>query len=200
MKKRTSTLVTILLIALLATSTVYAGGNVKLSGKVSLGSLHFDGSMTGLGGYTQGVTIKFTGYGLPVIQCVNNDDGHEEHGLNPAPVQTSTEQKISSSTTVIEKGKAPVGVEITNEEIQASFSSNDGCQDLRKHHNDHDDDDDWTAILVDVQWTKATIDVYNGGDTEGTLLRSQVYKCSYSPSFPNYTSFSCPLTQDISYH
>jgi len=191
MKKRISTLATILLIALLATSTVYAGGNIKLSSvQITKGSLDFSGLMTGLGGYTQGVTVAFTAIGKPIIRCTasDGDSGDIEHSKTTVLGQ----QQVPNSTIIVDKGKVPVG--ITVDFTVDQLGGDQLCETFRQN----DPDDVWTAHLIDTIWTQANIDVYNGANTEGTLLRHQEYTCDTTTETKTFVS--CPLTLDQSFH
>src|ERR1044071_9918987 len=60
MKKNLYTILSVLLIAMLSTSTVYAGG-LKLYGAFSIGSLIFSGSATGLGNTDVTIVINAIG-------------------------------------------------------------------------------------------------------------------------------------------
>jgi hypothetical protein len=200
MKRNFSTLFSVIMMALLVTSTVYAGGAVKLSGKISIGSLHFDGTATGLGGYSQGVTITLTGIGQPRVQCINTE-GEEQDGQYQGNTKILGSQTITSATIIVDKGKVPVGIDITDAQIEAAIASqiDPACQQVRQHDGDNDDDD-WTAVLKDVIWSQANIDVYNGADTSGLLLRHQVYTCTTVDPTADTLNTSCSLTSDTSYH
>ena len=68
MKRTPFYVATALLLIVVMTSPSTAGGAVKLSGvQFSLGSLIATGTVTGLGGYTQGVTAELTASGTPVV-------------------------------------------------------------------------------------------------------------------------------------
>src|SRR5215217_6346348 len=71
-KKVFSLLITVLMVLATTTSTVLAGGNVGLkSALFTIGSLDLDGTLTGLGGYTDGVQADLTATGTPVVTCVS---------------------------------------------------------------------------------------------------------------------------------
>ena len=70
MKNKLSIVLTLLLIATLSTSTVFAGGAVKLSNVTfGLGSLIASGFASGLG--NTDVTVVLDASGVPAVTCVN---------------------------------------------------------------------------------------------------------------------------------
>ena len=200
MKRIFSTLFSVLMIAMLITSVAYAGGAVKLNGVISIASLHFDGTATGLGGYNQGVTITLTGSGQPRVQCINNE-GEEEDGQFPGSIKILGSQTITSATIIVDKGKVPVAIDITNDQIKAAVAPqlDAACQSVREHDGDSDDDD-WTAVFKDVVWSQAIVDVYNGANTSGLLLREQTYTCTTADPKADVLNTTCSLTSDISFH
>jgi hypothetical protein len=189
MKSKISILLSIMLIVLLTTTTVYAGGSVKLSGAITKGSLDFSGLMTGLGGYTQGVTVSFTAFGKPLIHCTasDGDSGDIEH----SETRLLGELQVPNSTIIVDKGKVPVGVS-----VDFTVDGLGGSNVLCKTFIDRDPDDTWTAQLVDTTWTRANIDVYNGAGTSGAQLRHQEYTCNTATETKTFVS--CPLTLDQS--
>jgi hypothetical protein len=187
MKRILSTTLKVLLVVLLTTSTVYAGGNVKLSGGFRAGSLHFDGIMTGLGGYKDGVTVELIGIGIPVVTCTD-EDGLTTQGVNPSTVSGEGEVFVAT-TLILKNGKSPVAVEVANgepEDFQLT-STQGGCH-----------DDDCSATVTEILWTKAILKVYKGEGTAGPLLLKQTYACD--PSKQSGSSVSCTLVSQKSYH
>ncbi|HSM71387.1 MAG TPA: hypothetical protein VK851_07570, partial [Anaerolineales bacterium] len=78
MKRSLYTIWSVLLIAMLMATPVYAG-NIKLSGSFSGGSIHFNGDATGVGGYYDGITLELIGIGIPEVVCTNQG-GNESPG------------------------------------------------------------------------------------------------------------------------
>ena len=185
MKRKFSTILTVLLIAMLATSTVGAAGAIKLSGSFSLGSLHFNGTMTGIGGYPDGVTVELIGFGIPVTLCTNQG-GTQAPGQNPPKVSTNGEQFITPDL-ISKKGKAEVGV-VTGDLINTVLPGKaGGCP-----------NNNWSAAIVNILWTDAILNVYNGQGNTGSLLLKQVYQCN--PALQTATTLSCTLVSETSTH
>jgi hypothetical protein len=159
MNRKFSTILTFLLLLALSTSTVGAAGAIKLSGGFRLGSLIFDGSMTGLGGYRDGVTVTLVGSGIPVVTCTNQG-GNQAPGQNPPKVTANGTDYIGPQD-ITKKGKAPVGVETVDPVITGIQG---GCP-----------NDNWTATIDFVFWTNATITVTN--NTSGVVEFTQNYNC-----------------------
>lgn len=182
MKKRILSLLTVLLVAMILTSTVGAGGNVGFSKvQFSLGSLDVTGTLTGLGGYTDGVTVDLTAMGNPVVTCTSRG-GNEAPGQNPSQVSANGTQII---TEIFKNGTAPVEVKAVPGSISAKQG---GCPNKN-----------WTAEIVSVLWTDAVINVYDSQYyPNGGLLLTQVYKCD--PSQQTETTVTCTLVSETSYH
>ena len=158
-KKILSLLITVLLVTTLMTSTVSAGGNVGLrSVQFSLGSLDVTGTLTGLGGYKDGVVAELTASGTPVVTCTSRG-GNKAPGQNPSQVLASGVQLI---TKIFKNGTALVDVkaEPTLTGIQG------GCP-----------NDNWTANIDFVYWTNATITVMDPSTDPDTVLLQQNYTC-----------------------
>ena len=184
MKRKLYTFWTVLLIVMLAATPVYAG-NIKLSGTFKSGSIHFDGYATGVGGY-DGITLELFGIGIPVVICTNQG-GNEAPGQNPPKVTVSGSQyidpyKIASTT---KKGKTPVEVS-AREDLIYLTGTQGGCP-----------NDNWTATIVSIEWTGAVINVYEGADTNGTLLKTFEYTCD--PSLKNGDNLSCTQVSATTY-
>ena len=171
-KKFFSILLTVLLVSALMTSTAGAGGNVGFSKvQFSLGSLDLAGTLTGLGGYPDGVKVTLTATGSPVVTCVSPGGNDFPPGQNPTQVSATATQVI---TQILKNGTAPVRVsaEPTLTGIQGGCANNN-----------------WTARIDFVFWTHATVIVTNLSNN-GVLL-DQEYACS-TTRYPT-PSVSCTL-------
>jgi hypothetical protein len=158
-KKILSLLLTILLVSTLMTSTVSAGGNVGFKNALfSLGSLDVTGTLTGLGGYPDGVIVELIASGIPVVTCTSQG-GNEARGQNPSQVSATGVQLI---TKIFKNGTAPVDVsaEPTLTGIQGGCPNNN-----------------WTANIDFVYWTNATIIVTDPSTDPDTVLLQQNYTC-----------------------
>ena len=167
-------LLSLLLIVVLLSTPVSAGGAVKLSGSFSLGSLVFDGDATGLGGYKEGVTVILEGTGDPVVTCTNHG-GNQAPGQNPPKVTASGVQFIGP-VDIDKKGKAAVDVQTVDPVLTGTQG---GCP-----------NDNWNAIIDFVYWTEATIYVYDSASS--ALLLQQNYTCVTTRN-PN--SVTCKLVK-----
>jgi hypothetical protein len=185
MNRKFSTILTLLLLLALSTSTVAAAGAIKLSGGFTLGSLHFNGTMTGLGGYKSGVTVELIGAGIPVVLCTNQG-GNEAPGQNPPKVTADGTQYIGPSL-IDKKGKASVGVAVADQPGDYNLTGTQGgCP-----------NDNWSATVLNILWTDAIINVYSGDGTTGPLLLTQTYACD--PNLQTATSLSCWLVSETSF-
>jgi len=172
MKKRIFTiLLSVLMMSALITSAASAGGNVGLKGvQFSIGSLDVTGTLTGLGGYKDGVQVDLTATGVPVVTCVSPGGKDSPPGQNPSQVSATATQYI---TQIFKNGTAPVNVsaEPTLNGIQGGCANNN-----------------WTARIDFVFWTHASIVVTNLS-TNAVLLQ-QEYSC-VTTRFP--ASVTCTL-------
>jgi hypothetical protein len=172
-RKIFSTIITVLMVLAVTTSTASAGGNVGLKGvQFSLGSLDVTGTLTGLGGYRDGVQVDLTATGIPVVTCVSPGGKDNPPGQNPTQVSATATQYI---TQIFKNGTAPVAVsaEPTLTGIQGGCANNN-----------------WTARIDFVFWTHATI-VVTDLSTEAVLLH-QEYSCVTTRNPDNVT---CTLVQ-----
>jgi hypothetical protein len=176
MKRNLYTIWTVLLIAMLMATPVYAG-NIKLSGSFSGGSIHYDGNATGVGGY-DGITVELIGIGVPVVECTNQG-GNESPGQNPVNVSVSGEEYISPDQidATTKKGKTPVNVS-ADESTLVLTGTEAGCP-----------NDNWTATILSIEWIGAIINVYEGDGTDGLLIKTFEFVCD--PSLQVGNTLSC---------
>jgi hypothetical protein len=180
MKKKFYTILKVILIAMLATTPVFARGNISLSGGWGSGSIHFDGFAKGVGGY-DGITLELIGFGEPEVKCTNQG-GNEASGQNPASIAVDgytyvDEGQIDSTT---KKGKTPVGV-VADEDNLEITGTEGGCP-----------NDNWSATIISIEWFGAVINVYNGDSTDSAdLVKTFNYTCD--PTLKNGNTLSCTL-------
>jgi len=173
-KKILSLLLTVLLVSAVMTSTASAGGNVGLRNvQFSLGSLDAIGTLTGLGGYPAGVRADLTASGIATVVCTNQG-GNQSPGQNPNV--SATGEQIIGPQGITKKGTAPLDVKA---ELGPITAIEGGCA-----------NDNWTAEIVSVLWTNATISVYDNATNE--LLLERHYTCN--PALQTATSVSCTET------
>ncbi len=171
MNKKIFALASGLLIAVLVFSTAYAGG-VKISGtSFSLGSLIANGTVSGIG--NTDVTMVLDASGIPVIVCTNQG-GNQVPGQSSPKVSAEGTQNLLGSDPLRKNGKSPFGVE-TNPPPPLTWDQA-GCP-----------NSNWTAQIVFVYWTNATISVYDTATL--ALLAQQNYVCTTTT-----TSVSCTAT------
>jgi hypothetical protein len=108
-------------------------------------TLSASGSLAGLG--NQDLVIFLTATGIPTASC-RNPAGHVVPGQNPATVTLSGTQAIPSSK--IKNGT--VSFSLTTEPPTQPTPQEAGCPGAN-----------WTATILDVQFTGATIQVFQGG-------------------------------------
>jgi len=195
MKRKIYTIWTTLLVVILMATPVYAG-NIKLSGSWGSGSIHFNGYATGVGGY-DGITVEIIGYGLPLETLCINQGGNEAPGQNPGSVSVDGSiaidpSKLDDTTT---KGKTPVDVSAGEEIIIPGTDA--GCP-----------NDNWYGKIVNVDWTGATINVYEGVYSnpipeDALMLKTFEYTCYPENKVLNsdgttYT-LDCELVSSITY-
>jgi len=185
MKRKLYTLWIMLLVVMLMATPVYAG-NIKLSGLWGDGSIHFVGYATGVGGY-DGITLKLTGIGIPVVTCTNQG-GNDAPGQNPSYVTAEgyTYVDLGKTESTDIKGKTDMFEIIANEGEITLTGTQGGCP-----------NDNWTATIDSIDWVGAVIDVYEGPDTNGTLLKTFNFTCD--PSLKNGDSLSCTQVSATTY-
>ena len=179
MKKKFLSILTVFLLTTMLTSTVAAGGNIKLSGApTSRSPLHLDGYLTGVGGYSQGVTVELIGSGIPVTLCTN-PGGNQSPGQNPPNIVTSGTDAIGPQD-IQKNGKASVNV-VVEDLIGTSLPGNQGgCP------NNH-----WSAEITDIAWTSAVVLVTNNAN--GNLLLRSEFTCFPAAGVPG--AYDCRLVQ-----
>lgn len=160
MKRKILSIFTILLVATMITSTASAGGNVGLSGaQFFLGSITAMAKITGLGGYSDGVTAYLSASGTPVVTCTNQG-GNQASGQNPTKVSADGIQEIPF-TLITKKGTAPLDVTAEPDLISGKQG---GCP-----------NNNWKAEVEFVYWTNATISIVD--NVSGAVLFEQHYTC-----------------------
>src|SRR5262245_5196749 len=151
----------VLLVSVVIPSAASAGGAVKLShATFTLGSLTATATLTGLGGYHQGVTAELAASGIPVVTCTNLG-GNQAPGQNPSRVSARGEQVISVQD-ITRKGTAPMDVTAKAGQITGTEG---GCP-----------NDNWTAHIDFIYWTNAVISVRD--TATNSLLLQQKYTCA----------------------
>ena len=175
MKKTFLSIFSVLLIVVMSTSTVSAGGNVKLSSATfSLGSLIAQGYASGLG--NTDVTVVLDGSGIPVITCTNNG-GNAVPGQSYPKVSAVGQQNLLGSDPTRKNGRTAYFTETNDPETLAWDVA--GCPSAK-----------WTGHIDFIFWTDAVISVYS---TEtNALLTQQTYTCS-TTRYP--ASVSCTLVR-----
>lgn len=159
--KKILSLLSVFLMTALLTSTVSAGGGVGLRRVVfSIGSLDATGTLTGLGGYTEGVKAEITASGLAVVLCTNQG-GNESPGQNPNIVTTG--EQLITPQDITKKGTAPMNV--TAEPGPITWEDG-GCP-----------NENWTASVDFVFWTAATITIKDPSTDPETVLLQQNFTC-----------------------
>ena len=179
MKKKLFSILTVFLLTTMLTSTVSAGGNIKLSGApTSRSPLHLDGYLTGVGGYKQGVTVELIGSGTPITLCTNQG-GNQAPGQNPPNIVTSGTDSIGPQD-IQKNGKAVVDVEV--EDLIGTTLPGDqgGCP-----------NNTWSAEITDIAWTSAFVLVTNNAN--GNLLLRSEFTCFPAPGVPG--AYDCKLVQ-----
>jgi hypothetical protein len=179
MKKNFLTVMTVLLISMLVTSTAAAGGAVRLTGSVGASwPLHLDGTLYGLGGYTQGVTVTLNGFGNVLSVTCTSPGGNQAPGQNPGKISVSGNQDIGAKD-ISKKGSSSVQVLADNPVFTLQACPNNK----------------WTPTF-DIAWDYAIVQVYD--KATDALLLWQHYACA--PALDNPGHYICTLDQEISYH
>ena len=155
MKRKLSTILSVLLISLITISPAYAGG---VSGKISLGSIKFDGSAWGFG---KDAVITIDAQGVPLVYCYAPGNDNPAPGQNPPRVEASASQPASDYWTG--KGKFDVHLE-ANADVTSWTAVQAGCPSKN-----------WGFEVAFVFWDKVTIYVVNSKDN---VMYQQNYNCT----------------------
>lgn len=175
MNKKLFTILAALMILTLSTSTVFAGGAVKLSGVTfSLGSLIASGYASGLG--NTDVTIILDASGIPAVVCTNHG-GNDVPGQSYPKVSATGAQTLLGDDPIRKNGRSPFLTE--TDDPQTLPWDVAGCP-----------NSNWTGRIDFIFWTNATISVYD--TTSGALLLTQNYACT-TTRHPD--SVSCALVK-----
>ena len=160
MKKRLLIVASVLLIAMLAISPVYAGG---VSIKVGLGSITVDLTAWGVG---NGATATIEASGIPYASCYAPGSG------NPAPGQNPSNVTAQDGAGLVDGGKGKFTAFIEGQPDFTGWTAVDfGCS-----------NNNWGYEPYFVQWTNLTVTVYN---SKGEWFK-QNYTCN-TTYIPNYT-------------
>jgi len=179
MNRKLVTILSVLLIAVLSTSTVGAAGAIKLSGSVHASwPLQLDGTLTGLGGYTQGVVVTLDGFGQIMNVTCTSPGGNTAPGQNPGKISVSGSEDIGAKD-ITKKGTATVQV-LANEPAFTIKVCPNG---------------NWKATY-DVDWQEAIVQVFSASSS--ALLLWQHYACA--PELNNPGHYLCTLDSEVSYH
>ena len=169
MKKKFLSLWSVLVMIVLMTTPVSAGGAVKLSSVTfTLGSLIAKGTLSGLGNTDVSVVIDASG--IPLVSCIN-------HGENIVPGQSapkvfaSGNQFLDGDSPVRKNGKSPFGVETDDPKFIPWDQA--GCPGAN-----------WSGHIDFIFWTDASISIFNASTQ--ALLVKQDYSCTTT-----LTSVSC---------
>jgi hypothetical protein len=174
MKMRVLSILSAILMVTLLTSPVSAGGGVGLrSLAFSPGSLIATGVFTGLGGYPEGVRAELAASGIAEVTCTNQG-GNESPGQNPN-ISAAGEQAVGPQD-ITKKGTAPLDVTAEPGPITGTEG---GCA-----------NDNWSAEIVNVLWTNATLTVYDTATND--VLLEKNFICD--PTQQTSTSVSCTET------
>lgn len=173
MNKKLYIVMTMLLIAMLAATPVFARGAISLSGS-GLGSLIINGDAIAGGSSDYFVNVVATGPGLVV--CTNNG-GQTAPGRNYPRIEEMGQAKLDSSDGVNPKnkpGKRLFNVETVNSTAEITWDAA-GCP-----------NENWTAKLIFVFWEQGTL---NLTDANGNSVATLDFACKteYVPQNDGYT-------------
>jgi len=177
MKKKLYIILTMLLIAMLTTTPVFARGAIKLS-KISfdLGSLISTGYAGGLGNTDWVLVLDGTGHAGVI--CTNN-------GENDVPGQSSPHVEgrgvdiVNGNDPLKKNGKSPYEVIAKSGYEESQFISweDGGCP-----------NSNWTAKIDFVYWDTATINAYDPTDTDFlNPVATYEFECVTTRTGPNGT-------------
>lgn len=158
MKRKIYTLATVLLIAMLAITPVYAGG---ISGNWGLGSITFDGTAWGFG---KDAVVKIYASGRPLVACGAPGNYNPAQGQNLPSVIAEDSQSFAGSEP--DKGKFDVSLaaEADFTDILNMAPTELGCA-----------NDNWNIVVFFVEWEDVTITAINAKDD---TRYTQHYSCT----------------------
>ena len=159
MRRILNAILSVLVVASLTTSSVFAAG-FKLSAGFRLGSLIAEGFASGLG--RTDVMVFLDATGDPVVLCTS-PGGNQAHGQNPPRVSAQGSQFLDRTDPLRKNGRSPFSVE-TGDTVLSGREG--GCP-----------NDKWTAEVVFVFWTDATLTLT---ELDGNILVQQDYTCDVS--------------------
>jgi len=172
MKKNLFAVLVVLLVVTMVSTTVSAGGNIKLSSAFSLRSLFADVTATGLS--STDYTFELAASGVASVVCTN-------YGGNQAPGQNSphvdgTDLANVGKADITKNGKATFSLEAVPPEELNPYISWDagGCP-----------NSNWTAMIDFVYWQSATITAYN--KLTQAFVKQFTYQCVTTRTGPNST-------------
>src|SRR3990170_1465238 len=134
MRRTLNAIFTVLVVASLTTSSVFAAG-FHLSAGFHLGSLIADGFASGLG--TTDVQLFLDATGDPVVICTNKG-GNQAPGQNPPKVQATGTQFLDGTDDLRKNGRTPFDVAVGDTVLSAREG---GCPSGK-----------WTANVDFVFW------------------------------------------------
>ena len=161
MKKKLFTIWMVLLIAMLATSPVYAGG---VSVKWGSGSIIAEGYAYGFS--RDAVSITLHAEGIPHVSCLDPGNGNVVPGQNPVTVEGNTSANLAVQFD--ENGKFAIKLE-AQPDVQFLSPVQLGCP-----------NNNWTARVDWVNWYYATITVTE--NSTGKTLWFKAYNCTSTPN------------------
>ena len=173
MNKKILSFLSILLIAILATSPVSAGPGIRLSSvQFSLGSLIARGYVSGIG--NTNVTMVLDASGNADIICTNPGSG-DVPGQSSPKVSAIGTQDLSGSQAKTKNGKVLFDRVETVDPTTVAWDVA-GCPNAG-----------WTAHILTIYWTDALLSVKE--TSTGQVLASQQYTCN--PDLQTETTVSC---------
>ena len=184
MKKSIYTIAAILLITLMTFSPAAAGG---VSGKISLGSIVFDGAAFGFGKY-EGIKVTLNaGSHRFIADCINTDDGSTE----TVTVNIDLPVSVSISDQTDKNGKFTIdhleadpnglyGTDVARPDPQ-QVCDNDDYDEHGNYHPDDDDDENWTYTIAFAYWDSVTVTVRDLGTNAIVFTKSSACTTTHDP-------------------
>lgn len=175
MLRKLISILSMLVVISFVTTSVFAGNVSIRRVSFSLGSLIADGTLVGLG--NQDVTVILDATGIPVVTCTN-PGGAQAPGQNPPKVSATGTQFLVHNT-YTKNGTSPFNVE-TQQQTDGLTAKHLGCPSNK-----------WTAEIVFVFWTNATI-IVRAGSVTGPILLQQNFVCTTTRTPPSVTCTPTP--------